>query len=86
MKAREYLEKHLRWISNDSIGWERLAFTEVTVFEPVSLVDAAVDIAWDRLMPPGALERPALDVFSRDGMIVFRLCMEPLTRVLAKAA
>nr|GIV61257.1 MAG: hypothetical protein KatS3mg044_0123 [Rhodothermaceae bacterium] len=73
MDVREYLEKSMRRLSSTSIAWHEDTFIVEQSLRPVDLVDAAVDIAWDELMPKGGLDRPSLEVTRRDGMIVFGL-------------
>ncbi len=86
MTAYEHMEKHLNRISTTCIGWKKSAFTQIASLSPVDLIDAAVDIAWERLMPINGLERPALVVTERDDLIVFNINMEPLTADLKTAA
>ncbi|GIV62163.1 hypothetical protein GQ464_016780 [Rhodocaloribacter litoris] len=86
MEARAYLEQRLRRISGRSIAWDEETFTKEKSLEPVDLVDVAVDIAWEELMPAGALERPALEVVRQGGLIVFRLQDQPLAEILPQAA
>ena len=86
MSAREHLEKHLRKIPGGGIAWDRGVFATGLSFQPVDLIDAAVDIAWDRLMPVNALERPPLDVTSRGDMVVFRVCAQTIKQMLRATA
>ena len=48
-------------------------------------MDAAVDIAWARLMP-NTLERPLLEIKKEGSKIVFRVKTFSLEQVLAVAA
>ncbi|MFQ5569740.1 MAG: hypothetical protein ACE5G0_08690 [Rhodothermales bacterium] len=52
------MEKYLRRVPRGGIGWNRIVFTTAPAFAPEALLDAAVDIAWERLMHP-SLERPS---------------------------
>lgn len=85
MTAHEYMKKYLRKVSRGGIAWERRVFTTTSSFDPQELLDAAVDIAWERLMP-NSLERPALDVGTRGSLIIFRIKEISLTQVLRQAA
>ena len=54
-------------------AWERRIFTKATdLLDAHDLVDAAVDIAWVRLMP-NTLERPLLEIKKEGSEIVFRV-------------
>ena len=85
MTAHEHMRRHLRRVSGGGIAWERRVFTHSTAMEANDLIDAAVDIAWVRLMPP-ALERPLLDVSTEGSKIVFRIRTFSLSQVLSMAA
>ena len=78
MNAREHMEKHLRKLQGGTLAWDRGLFTKAAALRSVELIDAAVDIAWDRLMPANALERPTLEILGRGDMLVFRLNLQPL--------
>ena len=84
MTAHEHMTKNLRKV-NGGIAWERGVFTKSTVLEPLALLDAAVDIAWSRLMPD-TLERPTLEIKKEGNRIVFRLQTFSLDQVLKAAA
>jgi|GEM_PF-3515218 len=86
MTAYEHMEKHLNRISTSCIGWKKSVFTQFASLSPVDLLDAAVDIAWERLMPINGLERPALVVSERDDLILFNVNMDPLIAGLQQAA
>ncbi len=83
MNAHEHMTKNLRKVAGGGIAWERRLFTKAS--EPLALLDAAVDIAWDRLMP-NSLERPRLDIKKEGRQIVFRVQTFSLDQVLGKAA
>ena len=85
MTAHEHMTKHLRKVAGGGVAWERRVFTKATALEPLALVDAAVDIAWDCLMP-NALERPLLEIKKEGKRIVFRVHTFSLEQVLAPAA
>ena len=78
MNAREHMEKHLRKLQGEGIAWDQSLFSKAVALRPVDLIDAAVDIAWERLMPKNALERPSLEILDRGDMLVFRPMMGPL--------
>ena len=84
MTPHEHMTKHLRKVSG-GIAWERRIFTKATALESEELVDAAVDIAWVRLMP-NTLERPSLEIKKEGSKIVFRVKTFSLEQVLAVAA
>ncbi len=84
MTPHEHMTKHLRKVTG-GIAWERRIFTKATALEPEELVDAAVDIAWVRLMP-NTLERPSLEIKKEGSKIVFRVKTFSLEQVLAVAA
>ncbi len=86
MTAREHMEKHLRKLASGGVAWDRGIFSKRLAQDAVELIDVAVDIAWDILMPGSVLERPALDVYSRDGLLVFQLKMEAPDKILSRAA
>ncbi|MFQ5569335.1 MAG: hypothetical protein ACE5G0_06645 [Rhodothermales bacterium] len=79
------MRKHLRRVPGGGIAWEQRVFTHSAAIDPEKLVDAAVDIAWMRLMPR-ALERPGLEVKLEGSRIVFRIRTFSLEQVLAQAA
>ena len=85
MTAHEHMTKHLRKVAGGGVAWERGVFTKATTLEPMDLLDAAVDIAWDCLMP-NALERPLLDIRKEGKRIVFRVHTFSLEQVLAPTA
>ena len=70
MTPREYMLKQARGIAG-GIAWTRQAFTDGPQLPPGPLVDAAVDIAWERLKVEANGPRD-LDITSRDNLIVFR--------------
>ncbi len=84
MTPHEHMNKHLRKVAG-GIAWERRIFAKATDIEPEELVDAAVDIAWMRLMP-NTLERPMLEIKKEGSKIVFRVKTFSLEQVLAVAA
>ena len=71
MTPHEHMTKHLRKITG-GIAWERRIFSKATDLDAHDLVDAAVDIAWARLMP-NTLERPLLEIKKEGSKIVFRV-------------
>ncbi len=84
MTPHEHLTKHLRKVTG-GIAWERRIFTKATDLDAHDLVDAAVDIAWMRLMP-NTLERPMLEIKKEGSKIVFRVKTFSLEQVLSVAA
>ena len=84
MTAHEHMTKHLRKVSG-GIAWERRIFSKATSLDANDLVDAAVDIAWARLMP-NTLERPLLEIKKEGSKIVFRVKTFSLEQVLSMAA
>ena len=82
MTPHQYMSKHVRKVPDGGIAWNRRIFTSASSFDPVNLIDAAVDIAWSRLMP-NALERPRLVIKREDKRIVFRVEGYSLEQVLA---
>ena len=82
MTPHQYMKKHLRKLPEGGIAWNRRIFTSASAFDPVKLIDAAVDIAWSVLMPE-ALERPALEIKKEGKRIVFRVEGYSLEQVLA---
>jgi len=84
MNAHEHMQKHLRRVPGGGIAWERRVFTKTSALDPRELLDAAVDIAWTRLMPD-AVERPLLEVKKEGSQIVFRVPTFSLEQVMAAA-
>ena len=84
MTPHEHMNKHLRKVTG-GIAWERRIFAKATDIDAHDLVDAAVDIAWMRLMP-NTLERPMLEIKKEGSKIVFRVKTFSLEQVLAVAA
>ena len=83
MTPHEYMSKHLRKLPEGGIAWNRRVFlTSASSFNPVNLIDAAVDIAWALLMP-NVLERPSLVINKEDRRIVFQVGGYSLEQVLA---
>ena len=82
MTPHQYMNKHVHKVPDGGIAWNRRIFTTASSFDPVNLIDAAVDIAWSRLMP-NTLERPALVIKKEDKRIVFRVEGYSLEQVLA---
>ena len=72
MTPFQYMAKHLRKMSGGGLAWHHGIFTSASALDPVKLLDAAVDIAWVRLMPRSS-ERPSLEIKQERGWIVFRL-------------
>ena len=72
MTPFQYMAKHLRKVSGGGLAWHPSIFTRAPALDPVKLLDAAVDIAWARLMPKSS-ERPSLEIKQERGWIVFRL-------------
>jgi hypothetical protein len=86
MTPREYMEKFVRRIPGGGLAWEKEAFTDEPSLAPSDLVDAAVDIAWEYLMPTNCLERPMLEVYSRGNALIFRVRPQSVVKMLSKAA
>ncbi len=84
MTPHEHMTQRLRKVAG-GIAWERCVFAGTATLGAEALLDAAVDIAWDRLMPD-TLERPNLEVRREGRLIVFRLNVYSLEQVLAQAA
>ena len=84
MTPHEHMTKHLRKVSG-GIAWEQRIFSKATNLDANDLVDAAVDIAWARLMP-NTLERPLLEIKKEGSKIVFRVKTFSLEQVLSVAA
>lgn len=70
MTPREYMQKQVRGIAG-GIAWTQRAFTEMPQLPSEALVDAAVDIAWERLKA-GSAGTAELDITSQGNLIVFR--------------
>lgn len=85
MTAYEHMTRHLHKVPGGGIAWEQRVFTKTETLAPEELLDAAVDIAWARLMPD-TLERPDLEVCTEGNRIVFRVQTLSLDQVLATAA
>lgn len=85
MTPFQYMAKHLRKASGGGLAWHHGIFTSASALDPVKLLDAAVDIAWTRLMPK-SLERPSLEIKQEKGWIVFRVEAVSPDRILAQAA
>jgi hypothetical protein len=79
------MSKYLQQVAGGGIAWECRLFTACPTISALDLLDAAVDIAWERLMP-NTLERPALDIRQYGNLIVFRLQRLDPNQVLHKAA
>ena len=84
MTAHEHMTKHLRKVAGGGIAWERRVFSKSKTLDPKELLDAAVDIAWECLMPD-VLERPFLDIRKEGKRIVFRIQTFSLEQILAQA-
>ncbi len=84
MTPHEHMTKRLRTVAG-GIAWERCVFDGTATLASQDLVDAAVDIAWTRLMPD-TLERPALEVARKGRLLVFRIPVFSLEEMLAQAA
>ena len=85
MTAHEHMTKHFRKVAGGGISWERHVFSKSETLEPRELLDAAVDIAWECLMPTNALERPGLDIRREGKRIVFRVQTFSLEQILHTA-
>ena len=66
------MRRHLQKVAGGGIAWERQVFTSAKLLSPTDLLDAAVDIACERLLP-STLERPDLDIRRHGNLIVFRI-------------
>lgn len=86
MTPYDHMRKHLQKVAGGGIAWEWGIFTSAKTLPANALLDAAVDIAWERLMP-NTLEHPPLDIQRRGNLIVFRLLHFDLHQAfMAKAA
>lgn len=84
MTPHEQMRKHLQKVAGGGIAWERDLFSK-EANSSSALLDAAVDIAWERLMP-NTLERPVLDVRRHGSLIVFRVKRLSLDQMLQAVA
>lgn len=84
MTPHQYMSKHVHQLPEGGIAWPWRIFTSDAALDPVSLVDAAVDIAWTTLMP-NTLERPSLEIKKEGKRIVFRLAVSVLEETLIPA-
>lgn len=75
MGAHEYLEKYVRSMPGGSIAWERSIFSRSGQWNPVDLIDAAVDIAWDAFTGATHLERAGIEILQNGNYLV----ISPLT-------
>lgn len=70
MTPYRYMRQHARGIAG-GLAWPQHVFTSSSRLSPTALVDAAVDIAWERLKRPRS-NRPELEITRRGALIVFR--------------
>lgn len=75
MNARETLERHARRIPG-GIAWERAVFHGGHAASPSELIDTAVDIAWECLIPENAPATSRLDIRERGDLLVIRLAAD----------
>lgn len=70
MTPHEYMRKQMHGIAG-GIAWTQKAFTDMPPLAPGALVDAAVDIAWERFKSRKPTP-PELEITKRGNLIVFR--------------
>ena len=85
MTPHDHMRKQMRKVAGGGIAWERRTFTQARNHDANTLLDAAVDIAWERLMP-NALERSPLDVRDYGNFIVFRVRRATINQLLHATA
>ena len=84
MTVYEYMQKHARGLSG-GIAWPEHVFQKPQQYAAGELIDTAVDIAWERLLPTAA-RRYHLVIERRFNMILFRARRIPSEPALAQAA
>ena len=70
MTPHKYMRKQVHGIAG-GIAWTQKAFTDMPPLAPEVLLDAAVDIAWERFKVRGAMP-PELEITKKGNLIVFR--------------
>jgi hypothetical protein len=66
------MERFARRVPGGGIAWENSVFTRPTSDRASRLVDAAVDIAWERLLDSDDGTRGGLSIGTQGRLLVFR--------------
>ena len=66
------MERYARRVPGGGIAWENTVFDQSAPGEAVRLVDAAVDIAWERLLADRSPEEARLAINRQGRLLVFR--------------
>lgn len=77
MSPKEHMERFARRVPGGGIAWESSVFGRSSHHDSVTLVDAAVDIAWENLLAQGPQGRYRLAINTQGRLLVFRLEGKP---------
>ncbi|MFT4606201.1 MAG: hypothetical protein ACI9W4_002949 [Rhodothermales bacterium] len=72
MTHKDHMERFARRVPGGGIAWENAVFSK-DQGEAGGLLDAAVDIAWERLLAGARRGRVRLDINRQGRLLVFRL-------------
>ncbi len=72
MTHKDHMERFARRVPGGGIAWENSVFARDEQ-EAGGLLDAAVDIAWERLLAGARRGRARLDIHRQGRLLVFRL-------------
>lgn len=85
MTPKDHMERFARRVPGGGIAWENAVFTRSDSQEPGRLIDAAVDIAWERLL--GSREKSyRLAINTQGRLLVFSVATGTLAAELKMAA
>ncbi|NNE69390.1 MAG: hypothetical protein HKN29_03380 [Rhodothermales bacterium] len=77
LSPKDHMERFARRVPGGGIAWENAIFS-TDESDPGKLLDAAVDIAWERLVEGARGLRPTrLDINRQGRLLVFRLAGQP---------
>lgn len=78
MTPKDHMERFARRVPGGGIAWENSVFSNQET-DAGHLLDAAVDIAWERLIHGSRSARPTrLDINRQGRLLVFRLAGKPV--------
>jgi hypothetical protein len=73
MTPKDHMERFARRVPGGGIAWENAVFTRSDSQEPGHLIDAAVDIAWERLFDGSGENTSRLAINTHGRLLVFSL-------------
>ena len=73
MSPKDHMERFARRFPGGGIAWEHNVFQRSESHEPGRLLDAAVDIAWERLLEGPSSKTGRLAINQQGRLLVFQV-------------